>query len=168
MSIGTSSLRTIGIKLLKKHIFNGKEETAIKPRRMTPHLWKLEYNKVGMYHRFYIFICIELCLWVIFQGIDGMKNYPIQFSRFPYYEHLQIAHLFDTMHIRKNVTETLWRILDGRSDKEKIVKICSDIQEANHAMKNLIDSNNNGHQNSLPWLFTEQGKQCCKRGHSEN
>ena len=34
----------------------------------------------------------------------GMKSYPIQFSRIPYYEHLQIAHLFDTMHIRKNVT----------------------------------------------------------------
>jgi hypothetical protein len=96
------------------------------------------------------------------QGIDGklprgMKNYPIQFSRFPYYEHLQIAHLFDTMHIRKNVTETLWRILDGRNDKEKIVKICSDIQEANHAMHDLIDSNRNvGDQNRLPWLFTEQ------------
>jgi hypothetical protein len=29
----------------KKHIFNGKEETAIKPRRMTPHLWKLAYNR---------------------------------------------------------------------------------------------------------------------------
>jgi hypothetical protein len=28
-----------------KHIFNGKEESGIKPRRMTPHLWKLEYNR---------------------------------------------------------------------------------------------------------------------------
>jgi len=45
MSIGTSSLRTIGIELHKKHIFNLKEETGIKPRRMTPHLWKLEYNR---------------------------------------------------------------------------------------------------------------------------
>jgi hypothetical protein len=44
MSIDTSSLRTINIKLTEKHLFNGKEETAIKPRRMTPHLWKLEYN----------------------------------------------------------------------------------------------------------------------------
>ena len=45
------------------------------------------------------------------EGINGlprgMKIYPIQFNRFPYYEHLQIAHLFDTMHIGKNVTETL-------------------------------------------------------------
>jgi hypothetical protein len=44
MSIGTSSLRTIGIILLKKHNFNGKEETGLKPRRMTPHFWRLEYN----------------------------------------------------------------------------------------------------------------------------
>ena len=47
----------------------------------------------------------------------GMKSYPIQLSRFPYYEHLQIAHLFDTMHIGKNA------ILDGRTDKDKIGKI---------------------------------------------
>jgi hypothetical protein len=85
----------------------------------------------------------------------GMKTYPIQFSRFPYFEYLQISHLFDTIHIGKNVTETLWRILDGRSDKEKIGKICSGIQKANHAMKNLINSNSDGHQDSLPLLFTE-------------
>jgi hypothetical protein len=128
-----------------------------------------------MYHTkcFTIFICIELCLSyqtiivVMFhklgcQGIDGiprgMKNYPIQFSRLPYYEHLQIVHLFDTMHIRKNVTKILWRILDGRNDEEKIIKICSDIQEVNHAMHNFIDSSRNvGDQNSsLPWLFTEK------------
>ena len=45
------------------------------------------------------------------EGINGlprgMESYPKQFSRFPYYEHLQIAHLFDTMHIGKNVTKTL-------------------------------------------------------------
>jgi hypothetical protein len=58
----------------------------------------------------------------------------------------------------------LWRILDGRNDKEKIVKICSDIQEANHAMHNLIDSNRNvGDRNScLPWLFTEQENKVVK------
>jgi hypothetical protein len=54
--------------------------------------------------------------------------------RFPYYEELKIDHLFDTIHIGKNVTKTLWRIIYGRRDKEKIVKICTDIQEANHAM----------------------------------
>jgi len=83
------------------------------------------------------------------QGINGfprgMKSYTVQFNRLLYYEHLQIDHLFDTMHIGKNVTKTLCRILDGRSDKEKIVKICIDIQEANHAMQNVIYSNRNGH-----------------------
>ena len=57
----------------------------------------------------------------------GMKIYPKQISMFPYYENLQISHLFDTMHIRKNVSETLLQILDGRSDTERIVKIWNDI-----------------------------------------
>ena len=88
----------------------------------------------------------------------GMNTYPIQFSRFPYYEHLQIAHLFDTMHIRKNVTEMIWQTLDGKYDKDKIGKNCSDIAEANHALQSVIISNvGNGYRNiSLPWLFTEQ------------
>lgn len=61
------------------------------------------------------------------------------------------------MHIRKNVTEMLWRILNGRHDKEKNSKICSDIQEANHEMLNIIDLNrtNGIDRNSLPWLFKE-------------
>jgi hypothetical protein len=70
-----------------------------------------------------------------------MKSFPKQFSRFPYYEQLEITHLFEAMHIRKNVTKMLWRILDGRHDKEKISKICSDTQEANHVMLNIIDFN---------------------------
>ena len=88
-----------------------------------------------------------------------MKSYPIQFSRFPYYEHLQIAHLFDTMHIGKNVTETLWQLLDLRREKYKVVKSCKDIQESNHAMKDVIQFHSNGDQvniNSIPWMFTEQ------------
>ena len=46
----------------------------------------------------------------------------------------------------------LWRILDGRCDKENISKICSNIQEANHAMLNIIDLNrpNGVNRNSLP------------------
>ena len=44
-------------------------------------------------------------------------------------------HLFDAMHIGKNVIETLWKILDGRHDKEKLVKIYNDIDESNHALK---------------------------------
>jgi hypothetical protein len=87
----------------------------------------------------------------------GMKSFPKQFSRLPYYEQLEIIHLFDTMHIGNNVTKMLWRILDGRRDKEKNSKICSDIQEANHAMINIIDLNktNEVDRNSLPWLFKE-------------
>jgi hypothetical protein len=57
----------------------------------------------------------------------GMKHYPTQFMRLPYYEELKIVHLFDTMHIEKNVIETLWRIINGRRDKEKNFKICNDI-----------------------------------------
>ena len=30
-----------------KHIFNGKEETSSRPQRMTPHLWKLEYDRLN-------------------------------------------------------------------------------------------------------------------------
>ena len=29
----------------ERNIFNGKQETALKPRRMTPHLWKMQYNR---------------------------------------------------------------------------------------------------------------------------
>jgi hypothetical protein len=51
----------------------------------------------------------------------------------------------------------LWRILDGRNDKEKNFKICSGIQEANHEMHNLIDSNSYARdRNSFQWLFTEK------------
>ena len=74
----------------------------------------------------------------------GMKSYPPQFMRFPYYEDPKIAHLFDTMHIGKNVTEILCRIIDGMRDKDKIVKICTDIQEGNHAMRSVIRSNRYG------------------------
>ena len=89
-----------------------------------------------------------------------MKSYLKQFNRFPYYEHLQISHMFDTMHIKNNVTETLWQILDGSwSEKEKIVKIWNDIQEPNHAMKEIIQFHRNEDQiniKSLPWMITEQ------------
>ena len=63
------------------------------------------------------------------------------------------------MHIGKNITELLWRILYGRTDKERIAKICSDIQEANHALQSvIINYNGDGHQHniSLPWYLTEQ------------
>ena len=31
-------------QITEKHIFNEKEETTSKSQRMTPHLWKLEYD----------------------------------------------------------------------------------------------------------------------------
>jgi hypothetical protein len=83
----------------------------------------------------------------------------MQFSIFPYYENLQIVHLFDTVHIGKNIIELLWRILDGRTDQERIGKICCDIREANHALQSvIINSNGNGPKTntSLPWLLTEK------------
>ena len=49
--------------------------------------------------------------------------------------------------------------------KDQIVKICSDIQEANHAMKNVIELNSDGDQiniSALPWLLTEQQSNAIK------
>ena len=34
-------------RITEKHLFNGLEETTSKPQRMTPRLWKLEYNKIN-------------------------------------------------------------------------------------------------------------------------
>ena len=63
------------------------------------------------------------------------------------------------MHIGKNVTEILWRLLEIRREKDKVVKACKYIQESNHAMKDVIQFHSNGEQvniNSIPWMFTEQ------------
>ena len=77
--------------------------------------------------------------------------------RFPYYEELKIAHLFEKMNIGKKVTKALWRIIDGRRDKETIVKICIEIQEPNHVMRSVIRSNRDGlDRNNLPWLLIEK------------
>ena len=41
----------------KKNIFNGKQETTLKPRIMTTHLWKMQYNRncqAGMYGSSYM------------------------------------------------------------------------------------------------------------------
>ena len=49
--------------------------------------------------------------------------------------------------------------LDGRLDKDKIGKFCSDIAEANHELKSVINSNFGEEcQNIiiLPWLLIEQ------------
>ena len=69
------------------------------------------------------------------------------------------------MHIGKKVIEKLWKILEGRHEKDKIVKICSDIEESNHAMKNVIQSNNNGDQidiSALSWLLLDQQRNAIK------
>ena len=68
------------------------------------------------------------------------------------------------MHIENNVTEMIWQTLDGRSDKDKIGKICNDVAEDNHALQSVIISNaRNGNRNiSLPWLLTEQQSSAIK------
>ena len=66
-------------------------------------------------------------------------------------------HLFDVVHIGKNVTKTLWKILDGRCDKKKLIKICNDIDESNHALKFFLESNRDGNYINrivIPWLLT--------------
>ena len=88
-----------------------------------------------------------ILLFLAFSSIAIWSD-PTQFMRFPYYEEIKIAHLFDTMHIGKNVTETLWWMIDGRRDKEKIVKICTNIQESNLAMQSVIWSNSDGDRNN--------------------
>ena len=82
---------------------------------------------------------------------QGMKCYPTQFTRFPYYEELKISHVFDTKNIGKNVTETLWQIIDNRRNKEKNSKNCTEIQEVNHVIQSVIQSNSvNGDRNNHP------------------
>ena len=55
--------------------------------------------------------------------------------------------------------------LDGRLDKDKIGKFCSDIAEANHTLQSVIIFNaGNGNLNiSLPWLLTEQQSNAIKQ-----
>ena len=63
MSIGISSLRIILYRTTEKNLFNGKQEIALKPWRMTPHLWKMQYNRNhqdgtygSTYMNFYVFL----------------------------------------------------------------------------------------------------------------
>ena len=34
-------------QIYEKHVFNGKEETTPKLKKMIPHMWKLEYNRMN-------------------------------------------------------------------------------------------------------------------------
>ena len=97
----------------KKHLFNGKEETSSRPRRMTPHLWKLEYDRLNRRGNVqFVIRSLKFVFWyyLIFTNaiIDtheghqcindqlprGMKIYPTQFSRLPHYKNLSIMHFF--------------------------------------------------------------------------
>ena len=56
-------------------------------------------------------------------------------------------------------------MLDGRCDREKIDKICTNIHESNNALKAFIESNSNGDRintNALPWLLMEQQSDALK------
>lgn len=69
------------------------------------------------------------------------------------------------MHIGNNVTKTLWPILDGRRDKENIVKIFNEIKEAYHAFQSVIHSNRDGDNKNiitLPGLLTKQQRRHVK------
>ena len=56
MSIDTSSLRTISTILLKKDLFNGKQDTGLKPQRMTPRLWKSTYDRINPRGTHFIYV----------------------------------------------------------------------------------------------------------------
>ena len=105
------------------------------------------------------------------QGINnevlprGMKIYSEQFNGVPYYDYLEIVHLFNTIHMMKNVIDTLQKILDGRRNKDKFVNICNDNKGDNHEMQSVICSNSDGDAqniNALPWLLTQQQRKDVK------
>ena len=75
------------------------------------------------------------------------------------------------MHIGRNVTETLWLLLEPRMEKDKIVKGCKDIQERNREMKYLIQFHSNIDQvniNSISMDVYGTTKKCCQRNNVEN
>jgi hypothetical protein len=50
-------------------------------------------------------------------------------------------------------------MLDGRSDREHIAKIFTNIHESNHALRTFIESNRNGdniNTSALPCLLMEE------------
>lgn len=59
------------------------------------------------------------------------------------------------MHIAKSFLDFLWKVIDGRNNKEKIYKVISDIEEAN-IMQHLTHFYGNGQQTRLPWLLVEK------------
>ncbi|XP_057842572.2 uncharacterized protein LOC131051993 [Cryptomeria japonica] len=125
-------------RVLEKFKFNGKEVEMRKPRRMNPTRWKTMYDKK--------------------EGIGfppGMKRQSI-FYKLDYYENLPIAHLFDTMHIGKNVAECLWKHLNG-TNLEAQIKLRKDLQVVS-VMPNMWLHENNSY-NHAPWTFTSKEKE---------
>ena len=56
-------------------------------------------------------------------------------------------------------------IICGRTNKERIGKICCDIQEANHTLQSgFINSNGDGREYNtiLPWLLMEEQRNIIK------
>jgi hypothetical protein len=68
MSIGTFCLRTIVIELPKKKNSMVKKRMEKNPRRMTPHLWKLEYNRnrQGMQIIYVSYIYIYIYIYIFY------------------------------------------------------------------------------------------------------
>ena len=54
-----------------KPILNGKQEIALKPQRMTPHIWKLQYNRnhQGTYISNCLSIIIYEMFWIFFNCV---------------------------------------------------------------------------------------------------
>lgn len=85
-----------------KHKFNGKEVEMRKPIKMNPAKWKEMYEKK--------------------EGTGfplGIKRLSI-FYKLEYYENFPIANLLDTMHIGKNVADSLQKHLNGTNLEAKI------------------------------------------------
>ena len=99
-------------QITKNHLFNGKEETTSRLQRMTPHLWKLEYDWLnhrgnGLKFIFWYYFLFSNDVIDAREGHQGIndqllgriKSYPSQFSRLSYYQDPTIVHLFYSMHI---------------------------------------------------------------------
>jgi hypothetical protein len=50
----------------KKYIFNLKEEVGIKPRRMTPNLWKSEYNRLKRQGKHLVYVSSYILMFYYF------------------------------------------------------------------------------------------------------
>ena len=40
----------------EKYLFDGKQETGLKPQRMTPRLWKLAYDKINPQGMHFVYV----------------------------------------------------------------------------------------------------------------